>query len=225
MVSQRVRCLDCKRVVEIYVYTRVSCEIYAFNICAHNNTAYLDRCKVRRFANCVCDVLYILGILMLWRRKIVFGWWGLNAMCGLCSWLSECLHIWWWNAFVWCNIRFVVIIQFKQCSNGRNDVCGTLQADFGKFFLKLCIKEERIGNKVFQILEFELLPKSGLKTYIIYIVFILWPHLHCVPSIAPYCSSIFVIDRLLLSTATSSGDNPSLFKLVQYETYIIINNV
>lgn len=32
---------------------------------------------------------------------------------------------------------------------------------------------------------------------------------------APCCSSIFVIDRLLLSTATSNGDSPSLFKLFE----------
>lgn len=33
------------------------------------------------------------------------------------------------------------------------------------------------------------------------------------PSMAPFCSSILVRDRLLLNTATSNGDNPSLFKL------------
>lgn len=38
-------------------------------------------------------------------------------------------------------------------------------------------------------------------------------HLHLLPSMAPFCSSILVRDRLLLNTATSNGDNPSLFKL------------
>lgn len=38
-------------------------------------------------------------------------------------------------------------------------------------------------------------------------------YLHCELSTAPCCSSIFVIERLLLSTATSSGDRPSLFRL------------
>lgn len=37
---------------------------------------------------------------------------------------------------------------------------------------------------------------------------------HCELSTAPCCSSIFVIERLLLSTATSNGDKPSLFKLL-----------
>lgn len=37
---------------------------------------------------------------------------------------------------------------------------------------------------------------------------------HLFPSVAPCCSSIFVNERLLLRTATSKGDNPSLFKLL-----------
>lgn len=37
---------------------------------------------------------------------------------------------------------------------------------------------------------------------------------HVLPSVAPFCKSILVIERLLLSTAISNGDNPSLFKLL-----------
>lgn len=43
---------------------------------------------------------------------------------------------------------------------------------------------------------------------------IIWNNLHFDPSDAPCCNSILVRERLLLSTATSNGDNPSLFKLL-----------
>lgn len=38
-------------------------------------------------------------------------------------------------------------------------------------------------------------------------------YIHLFPSTAPCCSSIFVSERLLLRTATVSGDSPSVFKL------------
>lgn len=41
-------------------------------------------------------------------------------------------------------------------------------------------------------------------------------NLHWLPSFAPNPISIFTKGRLLLKTATSRGDNPSLFKLKIY---------
>lgn len=38
-------------------------------------------------------------------------------------------------------------------------------------------------------------------------------HSHLLPSTAPCCRSIFVSERLLLRTATSNAENPSVFKL------------
>lgn len=38
-------------------------------------------------------------------------------------------------------------------------------------------------------------------------------YLHCEPSKAPCCSNILVMDRLLLSTATSKAERPSVLML------------
>lgn len=43
---------------------------------------------------------------------------------------------------------------------------------------------------------------------------VLYLYSHVLPSVAPFCKSILVIERLLLSTAISNGDKPSLFELL-----------
>lgn len=60
--------------------------------------------------------------------------------------------------------------------------------------------------------------KCDSKTQVVIVIETYKYSIPLIPSIAPCWSRTFVSDRLLVSTATSNGDKPSLFKLFRTRT-------